>query len=105
MISRKALCLTIFAIAISGCSTTPHARLDAPPRPIFFQYEQAAWESLPDRLYKMAETMEGDPIGEVLIEAVEWILVAQINISSDDLACKRYMDRTESRIAIHNGDD
>ena len=106
MISRKALCLTIFAIATSsGCEAIPHARIQAPPRPMFAEYEQEAWESLPDRLYSMVETMEGEPPSELMIEATLWILMAQGNISSDDLACKRYMDRTESRIAIHNGDD
>ena len=80
MTLRLAKCLTIFAIAISsGCGSTPHALLKPPPRPVFYQYNEILWGLIPNE--------------------------AQDAISSDDLACRRYMDRVESRIAIHNGDE
>ena len=75
----KITVLSVLLLLISGCSTTPHALLNPPPRPMFYQYGEILWQQIP--------------------------IQAQDAISSDDLACKRYMDRTESRIAIHNGDD
>ena len=72
-------CLLIFVIVMSGngCGSTPHALLKAPPRPIFYPYDDFLWNQIPKQ--------------------------AQDAISSDDLACKQYVKRVEARITIHNG--
>jgi len=75
-----AKCLTIFAIAIlfSGCaSEPPHLPIDAPPRPIFEEYSEALWQSIPRE--------------------------AREKIVADDINMKRYIKTVEARIEIHNG--
>ena len=75
-----AKCLTISAIAIlgSGCASAPHVPFTPPLRPVFTEYSDPLWESLP-------------------LEAIE-------NIVTDDLACKQYIRSNEERAKIHNGE-
>jgi hypothetical protein len=74
----KCLLISATAILISGCATAPHVPLNLPNRPVFTEYTDALWQSLP-------------------LEAVE-------NITADDLACKQYIREAEARIRIHNGE-
>ena len=66
------------ALYLAGCATAPHVPLKPPTRPVFTNYSEVLWQSLP-------------------IEAAE-------NIVADDLACKQYIIEAEARIRIHNGD-
>lgn len=77
---KKAKCPVIFgtALIISGCGgTTPHVPFDPGPRPVFAEYSDELWQSLP------AE--------------------ARFTITHDDLACKKYITRVERRASAHNG--
>lgn len=71
--------LTIFAIATisSGCCTVPpHVPFECPERPLFAEYPDQLWLSLPEQ--------------------------AQLNISADDLAMKEYILACEAAAEIHN---
>lgn len=71
--------LTIFATVIifSGCcSVPPHVPVECPPRPVFSDYSQDLWSSIPEQ--------------------------AQVAISNDDLAMKQYILACEARMRIHN---
>lgn len=71
--------LTTFAIAIisSGCCTVPpHVPFECPERPVFTDYPDELWRSIPE--------------------------TAQENIVTDDLAMKEYIRACEARAEIHN---
>ena len=71
--------LTIFAIATisSGCCTVPpHVPFECPERPVFSDYSDELWLSIPED--------------------------AQLNISADDLAMKGYILACEAAVEVHN---
>ena len=71
--------LTISAIAIisSGCCTVPpHVPFECPERPVFSDYSDDLWHSIPE--------------------------AAQLNINADDLAMKEYIKACEAAAEIHN---
>lgn len=79
MTSRPARCLTLFVIAIivSGCcSTSAHVAFEPPPEPIFGEYTDQIWDSIP-------------------IEAQEIIV-------HDQLVINEYVDKVNERTRIHN---